>query len=85
MAGNDLMAQELTKPETRRDRNVTGTQLRRLLTLPQAVEYVGLSAWKLRQLIHEGKLPIVELNDGQKFWLDRRDLDSLVERYKRIL
>lgn len=57
----------------------------RLLTLPQAVAYIGLSAWKLRQLIHDSKLPIVELNEGQKFWLDRKDLDALVERSKRIL
>jgi hypothetical protein len=32
-----------------------------------------------------GKLPIVESNEGQKFWLDRNDLDALVERSKRIL
>jgi excisionase family DNA binding protein len=57
----------------------------RLLTLPMACGYIGLSAWKMRQLIHDGKLPIVELNEGQKFWLDRRDLDNLVERNKRVL
>ena len=57
----------------------------RLLTLPQGVAYVGLSAWKLRQLIHEGKLPIVELNAGEKWWIDRKDLDALIERSKRIL
>jgi excisionase family DNA binding protein len=57
----------------------------RLLTLPQATEYIGLSAWKLRSLIHGGKLPIVELNSGEKWWLDRRDLDALIERSKRIL
>jgi len=58
---------------------------RRLLTLPLACEYIGLSAWKVRQLIHDGKLPIVELNEGQKFWIDRRDLDGLIERNKRTL
>ena len=57
----------------------------RLLTLPQAVAYLGLSAWKLRSLIHEGKLPIVELNAGEKWWIDRRDLDALVERSKHVM
>ena len=57
----------------------------RLLTLPLACGYTGLSAWKLRQLIHNGKLPIVELNTGEKFWIDRRDLDALIERNKRTL
>ena len=83
------MNEALTK---RRDQTVTelernsnrSTQAHRLLTLPQAVMYIGLSAWKLRQLIHDGKLPIVELNEGQKFWIDRRDLDALVERNKRV-
>jgi excisionase family DNA binding protein len=69
--------------ELERNSNVP-THARRLLTLPQAVLYIGLSAWKLRQLIHDGKLPIVELNEGQKFWIDRRDLDALVERNKRV-
>jgi excisionase family DNA binding protein len=86
MLRTELMAHQLTEPEIHRDRNGTRTtSVRRLLTLPQAVEYIGLSAWKLRQLIHEGRLPIVELNEGQKFWIDRRDLDSLVERAKRTL
>jgi excisionase family DNA binding protein len=81
------MNEALTK---RRDQTVTElernspTHARRLLTLPQSVTYIGLPAWKLRQLIHDGKLPIVELNEGQKFWIDRRDLDALVERNKRV-
>lgn len=56
----------------------------RLLTLPQATAYIGLSAWKLRQLVHNGQLPIVELNAGEKWWLDRKDLDALIERSKRV-
>ena len=57
----------------------------RLLTLFQACDYSGLSEWKLRNLIHDGKLPIVELNGGQKWWIDRKDLDALIDRSKRIL
>jgi excisionase family DNA binding protein len=79
------MNDEVTNPKIRRDRIVTGTQSRRLLTLSQAVEYTGLSAWKLRQLVHTGRLPIVELNAGEKFWIDSRDLDSMIERFKRTL
>jgi excisionase family DNA binding protein len=57
----------------------------RLLTLSQACVYLGLSEWKLRSLIHDGKLPIVELNGGEKWWLDKRDLDALVDRNKKLL
>jgi len=57
----------------------------RLLTLPQASDYLGLSQWKLRALVHDGRLPVVQLNGGEKWWLDRRDLDALVERSKQVL
>jgi excisionase family DNA binding protein len=57
----------------------------RLLTLLQACAYIGLSEWKVRSLIHGGQLPIVELNGGEKWWIDRRDLDALIDRSKRLL
>ena len=57
----------------------------RLLTLFQACEYCGLSEWKLRNLVHTGVLPIVQLNDGEKWWIDRKDLDGLIDRSKRLL
>jgi excisionase family DNA binding protein len=57
----------------------------RLLTLFQACEYSGLSEWKLRKLVHDGVLPIVELNGGEKWWIDRKDLDALIDRSKRLL
>lgn len=57
----------------------------RLLTLFQACDYSGLSEWKLRNLIHDGLLPIVVLNGGEKWWIDRKDLDGLIDRSKRLL
>jgi excisionase family DNA binding protein len=56
----------------------------RLLTLLDACRYVGLSEWKLRCLIHSGQLPTVELNGGEKWWIDRRDLDGLIDRSKKL-
>jgi excisionase family DNA binding protein len=82
---NEALTNRRDQTVTESDRNFgVLASSRRLLTLPQAVAYIGLSAWKLRQLIHDGKLPIVDLNEGQKFWIDRRDLDALVERNKRV-
>ena len=62
-----------------------GAPVGRLLTLPEASKYLGLSQWKLRCLVHDGRLPVVQLNGGEKWWLDRRDLDGLVERSKQVL
>jgi len=78
---------------TGRDRAVTQKKTNRaptarLLTLPEASEYLGLSRWKLRQLVHEGKLRIVRLSvtgEEKKWRLDRRDLDALVEQAKVML
>ncbi len=42
-----------------------------------------MSPWKLRRLIQEGRLPVVQDADGSPFLLDVRDLDAYVERSKR--
>ena len=56
---------------------------RRLLRLKVAAEYLSLSPWKVRRLIQEGRLPVVQDTDGGPFLLDVRDLDGFVERNKR--
>ena len=55
----------------------------RLLRLKVAAEYLSLSPWKLRRLIHEGRLRVVQDCDGGPFLLDVHDLDAFVERNKR--
>ncbi len=55
----------------------------RLLRLKSACEYLSLSPWKLRRLIQEGRLPVVQDCEGGPFLLDVRDLDGFVERNKR--
>jgi excisionase family DNA binding protein len=57
---------------------------RRLLRLRAAAEYLSLSAWKVRCLIQAGRLPVVQDGEGSPFLLDVRDLDSYVERNKRV-
>ena len=53
---------------------------RRLLTLPEAAAYLGVSPWTVRELQWSGKLPRVDL--GRKLLFDRADLDALIERQK---
>ena len=53
---------------------------RRLLPLPEAAAYLGLSPWTVRELQWKGKLPRVDL--GRKLLFDRVDLDDLIERQK---
>jgi len=55
---------------------------RRLFRLKAAAEYLSMSPWKLRRLIQDGNLAVVQDTDGSPFLLDVRDLDAYVERNK---
>jgi excisionase family DNA binding protein len=61
------------------------TPPRRLLRTREAAEYLSCSPWKLRKLIQDGRLPVVQNGEGVPFLLDLRDLDAYVERNKRTL
>lgn len=55
----------------------------RLLTLKQASDYLGaLSVWALRERIWNGDIPVVRFPGGRKMFIDRDDLDALIDRNK---
>jgi excisionase family DNA binding protein len=56
---------------------------KRLLRLKDAAHYLSLSPWKLRRLVWERRLPVVQDGEGSPFLFDRSDLDSYVESHKR--
>jgi excisionase family DNA binding protein len=58
---------------------------RRLLRVREAAEYLSISAWKLRRLVQDGLLPIVQDRDGGAWRVDVRDLDGFIERNKRTV
>jgi excisionase family DNA binding protein len=57
---------------------------KRLFRTKEAAEYLCLSAWKVRRLIQDGLLPVVQDCEGSPFLLDVRDLDQYIESNKRI-
>jgi excisionase family DNA binding protein len=54
---------------------------KRLLSVEEAGEYLGRSAWAVRHLIRSGSIPEVRLD--RRVFIDIRDLDALIERNKR--
>ncbi len=60
------------------------SRAKRLLRTREAAAYLSLSAWKLRGLVADGELPVVQADDSSPFLFDVRDLDSWAERHKRI-
>ena len=72
-----------------RDLNVTNTptnviRAKRLLRTKDAAEYLSVSPWKLRKLVQDGLLPIVQDREGAAWRVDMRDLDAFIERNKRV-
>ncbi len=56
---------------------------RRLLKTREAATYLGSSAWKIRQLVADGKLRYVADTEGGRWWFDVRDLDRFTDANKR--
>jgi excisionase family DNA binding protein len=56
---------------------------RRLLRTREAAHYLSISPWKLRKLVQDSLLPIVQDSEGAAWRVDVRDLDAFVERNKR--
>jgi excisionase family DNA binding protein len=54
----------------------------RLLSLKEAEQYSGISIWTLRDLIATGDLPAVRPPGLRRVWVDRKDLDRAIERWK---
>jgi excisionase family DNA binding protein len=54
----------------------------RLLRTKDAAAYLGMSEWKLRQLVICRELPVVRHGEGVLLF-DRRDLDAFIEEHKR--
>ena len=53
-----------------------------LLSIKETSEALGLTVWGIRQCIHRGDLPVVRFERGGKMFIDRRDLDKMVDRCK---
>jgi Helix-turn-helix domain len=57
----------------------------RILKTKHAACYIGVSAWKLRNLVQTGELPYIP-GAGTSPWLfDIHDLDNWIERRKLTL
>ena len=56
-----------------------------LLRSKQAAVYLGISAWKLRQLVNTGRLAVVQYEDGAPWLFRPADLDAYISANLRVL
>jgi excisionase family DNA binding protein len=54
-----------------------------LLRTQEAAHYLSISPWTLRNLVHNGELPVISDREGSPWRFDQRDLDSYVERRRQ--
>ena len=64
------------------ERMKAATSAGRLLTAKDAAHYLGVPYTTLRDWAHRGILPVVRFPDCRRWWIDRHDLDRVVERFK---
>jgi excisionase family DNA binding protein len=62
---------------------VKPTLANRLLRTKEAAAYLSVSPRKLRRLVQDGLLPIVQDSEGAAWRVDLHDLDTFTERNKR--
>jgi excisionase family DNA binding protein len=55
----------------------------RLLRTREAAAYLAVSQWKIRELVRNGGLPVIDEGNGSPWRFDVRDLDAYIERHRR--
>ena len=57
---------------------------KRMLSIPEAAEYIGRSPGTLRNEISQGALPFQFVKMGRRVLIDRRDLDKWLDGLPRF-
>jgi excisionase family DNA binding protein len=63
-----------------RQRKVSQPLIRRLLSREEVAECLGISTWKVDDMIEKGELPHVSI--GRRKLVDIQDLDEWIEKHK---
>lgn len=61
-------------------KNMGAKLIKRLYTVKESAEYLGRSAWSIRELIYKGTLPCVKV--GRRIHIDINDLEKLIDKHK---
>jgi excisionase family DNA binding protein len=56
--------------------------IRRLLKAREAIQFLGISRRTFEALVHDGRLPVVQIGGGGKWLVDTRDLETFIGKCK---
>jgi len=57
----------------------------RLLTIPAAAGYLGLTKWAMRERIWAGSIPVIRFPGGRKMYIDSADLENFIQKNKTVI
>ena len=76
----DVLAERVAEKVSKRLAVSKGTELRaRLLTIKQAGAYIGRSPKAVEHLVRSGKIRRVDVGGDRRVFIDRVELDQLIE------
>ena len=85
LADLDFITERQENRKPREENHRKQTAMPRLLKTNDAAAYLGLSAWKLRNLVQTGEISYIA-GDGTSPWLfDKQELDQWIENRKQRL
>ena len=56
---------------------------KRLYTLKEAAAYLGRGVDSMRELVWTGELPVIQVGERSKQWIDIQDMDDWIGRTKK--
>jgi hypothetical protein len=66
------------------DTRIFNPKLPYLLTITRAAKEIGITPWAMRTRIWRGEIPVVRFDGERKQYIDRRDLEKLIQRNKTV-
>ena len=66
------------------ERGIFNPQGPYLLTIKRAAQELGITPWAMRTRIWKGEIPVVRFDGERKQYVDRRDLEKLIQRNKTV-
>jgi hypothetical protein len=83
-AGLQLVKTYLKNQPHREGQRIINPMSKRLYTLKEAANYLGRGVWGLRELVWDGKIPVIKNDDRPKckWFFDVHDLDDFIKSNK---
>jgi hypothetical protein len=83
-SGLQLVKNNIKNQLLREGQRINNPVSKRLYTLKEAANYLGRGVWGLRELVWDGRIPVIKNDDRPKckWFFDVQDLDDFIKSNK---